>query len=455
MGNVVINGRTAVHAGSGGTLNTPDVCKTPRKCRPQTYNNVAVSSDSAQTAGSVIINGNPACHKDSMFSKSAGDEPGSCGGTKSGTIKGAAHFVTFSNNVFIEGIPAVRQFDLMTSNMRNTPPMPLMQPGASQPPELSPDGAGALDKTELPYAFTADIVGNETHMLKSLLVFGDDGQDAGAEEPDVQPSKQTAAAVTGVATGATATATVKQTDNEKAAEAQKLTRLKIYAEAIYGIKPAEFSMEKLKTKAKIDLGVSDESKLILKNERIKNFELFKEKHFSNIDNLAAYSGNEPEPHMTAYKEIEKYALSSYGSLMIKNVLSQKRKPKFIIGVSDNPDTKAHGQYDDNFIVLPANFPSAKYFAVSKQQILGVAIIHHEFEHTKHGKFKNTDLGRGVLEEWKAVRYNENPVRIIHGLEPRYVYYSNEAGKTINIISKQTKTGKWRYNMLDPSKSMIK
>ena len=169
MGNVVINGRTAVHAKSGGTLTTPDVCKTPRKCRPQTYNNVAKSSDAAQTASTVFINGQPACHKDSIFSQSTGDEPGTCGGVKSGTIKGAAHFVTYSNNVFIEGKPAVRQFDLMTSNNRNTPPMPLMQPGASQPPEISPDGAGALQETALPDVVDVDIAGDETAMLKGQL----------------------------------------------------------------------------------------------------------------------------------------------------------------------------------------------------------------------------------------------------------------------------------------------
>ena len=60
MGNVVINGLTAVHAGSQGTLNTVDVCKTPSKCRPNAFNNVAKSGDAARTASSVMVNGNPA-----------------------------------------------------------------------------------------------------------------------------------------------------------------------------------------------------------------------------------------------------------------------------------------------------------------------------------------------------------------------------------------------------------
>lgn len=133
MSNVLINGRTAVHAGSGGSVNSPDVCKTPDKCPPVTYNNVARSSDAAGTAATVFVNGHPVCHKDAFFSRSTGDEAGSCGGIRSGSIAGRAEFLTASPDVFIEGIPAVRQGDLMVSNNRNTPPAPLMQPGASRP----------------------------------------------------------------------------------------------------------------------------------------------------------------------------------------------------------------------------------------------------------------------------------------------------------------------------------
>lgn len=169
MGNVVINGRTSVHAGSGGVLQTVDVCKTPGKCRPRTYTNIAVSANSAKTAGTVIVNGNPACNKDSIFAVSSGDEPGSCGGVSSGTIKQKAEFITFSNNVFIEGKPAVRQNDLMVSNNRNTPPAPVQQPGAAQPPSLSPKGAGALEKTELPYEVAYEVAGKDMDLLKSFV----------------------------------------------------------------------------------------------------------------------------------------------------------------------------------------------------------------------------------------------------------------------------------------------
>jgi hypothetical protein len=143
MGNVVINGLTAVHAGSGGVLNTVDVCKVPNKCRANTFNNVALSSDAAQTAGSVIVNGN---------------------------IKQKAEFITFSNNVFIEGIPAVRQTDLMVSNNRNTPPAPLQQPGAGQPPALSPQDTTSLNGSAL-YTAGINITGDEPTQMHGLIEF--------------------------------------------------------------------------------------------------------------------------------------------------------------------------------------------------------------------------------------------------------------------------------------------
>ncbi len=168
MTNIVINGRTAVHAGSSGTLSTPDVCKTPPHCVPVPYMNIAVSADAGKTASSVKINGNPACHKDSIFTKSSGDEPGRCGGIVSGTVQQIAEFVTFSPNVFIEGIPAVRQMDLMTSNKKNTPPMPLQQPGAGMPPPLSPKGAKESKATK-GKVMEWEVIGDEIHFMKGLV----------------------------------------------------------------------------------------------------------------------------------------------------------------------------------------------------------------------------------------------------------------------------------------------
>jgi Domain of unknown function (DUF4150) len=53
-----------------------------------------------------------------------------CAGVMSASIGQMAEFITFSNDVKIEGKPAVRNTDKMVSNMKNTGPMPLMQPPA-------------------------------------------------------------------------------------------------------------------------------------------------------------------------------------------------------------------------------------------------------------------------------------------------------------------------------------
>ena len=129
MSNVLINGRSAVHAGSNGQVMTVDVCLTKigKHTVPIPYPNIARSADADKTASSVLINGNPACTKDSVFAKSKGDEPGNKKGIKSRTKGGEASFLMGSANVQIEGVAAVRAMDMMVSNKQNTPPSPLMQ----------------------------------------------------------------------------------------------------------------------------------------------------------------------------------------------------------------------------------------------------------------------------------------------------------------------------------------
>ncbi|SFC95979.1 DUF4150 domain-containing protein [Pseudoalteromonas denitrificans] len=146
--NVLINGKTAVHSDSGGSLQTVDVCLTTigTSVVPIPYSNVARSSDAASTASSVKINGNPACNLSSNFSKSTGDQGGDKKGVASGTIEGKAEFILGSFNVLIEGKPAVRQGDLMISNNKNTPPAPLNQPGGPAPQGLEVEQREALNE---------------------------------------------------------------------------------------------------------------------------------------------------------------------------------------------------------------------------------------------------------------------------------------------------------------------
>ncbi|MFA5700644.1 MAG: DUF4150 domain-containing protein [Desulfuromonas sp.] len=174
MGNVLINGRTAVHAGSGGTLTTVDVCRTTigPVVVPIPYTNIAKSTDADKTAASVIINGNPACIKSSTFAKSCGDEAGDKKGVNSGTITEKAEFVTASGNVLFEGVGATRQGDMMVSNNKNTAPMPLAQGGASAPPALALEGAEEIAAEALPASVEWEVSGDEMHFVKGVFEGG-------------------------------------------------------------------------------------------------------------------------------------------------------------------------------------------------------------------------------------------------------------------------------------------
>ncbi|MEJ2042576.1 MAG: DUF4150 domain-containing protein [Reinekea sp.] len=150
MNNVLINGRSAVHKESNGKLMTTDVCLTRigNSVVPIPYLNIAQSSDAAKTASSVKINGQPVCTKDSIFSKSKGDEPGNKKGVKSGTKGGEASFIMASPNVKIEGCFAARALDSMVSNKQNTPPMPLIQPMGMPPIPLPAASVAAPEGVE-------------------------------------------------------------------------------------------------------------------------------------------------------------------------------------------------------------------------------------------------------------------------------------------------------------------
>ena len=171
-GNVLINGRTAVHAGSCGTLTTIDVCYTKigKPIKEIAYTNIAKSADAAGTSSTVFVNGHPVCHKNSVFAKSTGDEPGDRLGVLSGTIMAQADFITFSSNVFFEGMEATRQADLMVSNNKNTAPMPLMQPSGPPPAALKKAEAQSRAATDSPFKIAVEIAGANPDNMKGVLV---------------------------------------------------------------------------------------------------------------------------------------------------------------------------------------------------------------------------------------------------------------------------------------------
>ena len=128
---VAVNKMGVVHVASSGVLSTfPDACKTPTPAGPVPipYPNIAMSTDSTGVSTRVKCDGNGVCLSDSSFSMSTGDEAGSIGGIVSGKIKGKAEFMSYSFDVKVEGKNVARGLDMMVSNEKNTPPMPLLQP---------------------------------------------------------------------------------------------------------------------------------------------------------------------------------------------------------------------------------------------------------------------------------------------------------------------------------------
>ena len=113
---------TVVHKSSMGMAQTQlDVCKTPTPGGPvpTPYPNIAMSSQTADGSTTVSCDGNSIMLKDSNFSMSSGDEPGSIGGVKSNVIKGQADPMNYSFDVKVEGKNVFRRSDPMMQNKQN------------------------------------------------------------------------------------------------------------------------------------------------------------------------------------------------------------------------------------------------------------------------------------------------------------------------------------------------
>lgn len=102
----------------------PDVCGSPpypaKVGVPVPYANTAFAKDTANGSTTVFAYGEPIVKRDlSYFAKSIGDEPATerfKKGMLSGEINGRAYFVSWSMNVFVEGLNVCRHDDLMTHN---------------------------------------------------------------------------------------------------------------------------------------------------------------------------------------------------------------------------------------------------------------------------------------------------------------------------------------------------
>jgi hypothetical protein len=120
----------------GTSVMAPDVCFTPGAPMPGVpilYMNMCKAPDIANGSKTVFIKREEICLEDkSYFATSYGDEPATqamAKGTVSGAVQGKCYFISWSPNVFAEGLAVTRHLDLVThnhSNPPNTPPVPYL-----------------------------------------------------------------------------------------------------------------------------------------------------------------------------------------------------------------------------------------------------------------------------------------------------------------------------------------
>ena len=153
-------------------------------------------------------------------------------------------------------------------------------------------------------------------------------------------------------------------------------------------------------------------------------------------------------NLPVYKKLKSYSETNYGAATIYRILQdnkkaalQKRKV-FKVRYDDGVyGQEARGGLD--FIRLTKNFPDNSPYKGGERKY-DLAIIHHEFGHTRFFR-KSNNMKKVIVtleDERQAVIHLENPIRMKKGLEPRYTYYRGKGDKTkkgngtINIITGQ-------------------
>lgn len=82
-----------------------------------------------------------------------------------------------------------------------------------------------------------------------------------------------------------------------------------------------------------------------------------------------------------------------------------------------------------------------FFPVGGQAVNPMAIIMHEFAHTRFGDKIKGEID--IYAEKRAVLNWEVPVRFLLGVEPRASYYSEKFNETISILTNEPpRKGKW-------------
>lgn len=189
--------------------------------------------------------------------------------------------------------------------------------------------------------------------------------------------------------------------------------------------------------------------------RQTQFQTFVQRHFPQRPAHSDEFDSEnygPTPDMPVYQLFEAYAQTDYGALMIQKVLAQAGDKPFVVKAVDGVSPKAW----DDIMVVPPDFPKpGARFAAGGQPVDPLAILHHEFEHTRFGR-QAQSLEEMLAEEAFTVSEVENPVRILNGFEPRYTYTqldtSGQPLVTLNIFNPALqRAGAWTFDPQDPRK----
>ncbi len=102
------------------------------------------------------------------------------------------------------------------------------------------------------------------------------------------------------------------------------------------------------------------------------------------------------------------------------------------------ETQSSTYASGSFIAIASDFLSKKEFSQSKQKIDHMAVLSHEFGHTKFGEPKTR---ANIYSEADTVLRYENPVRILNHFLPRKTYFDNKTGRVISIYTKTLKKAK--------------
>lgn len=192
--------------------------------------------------------------------------------------------------------------------------------------------------------------------------------------------------------------------------------------------------------------------------RESKFVEFSQRHFSDHTHTNScptnfndqYTGAagvfEDKNKYNIYNVFKTFSLTRYGSVIINEILKNPDKYKeFKIYRGSLGSTSSGSSAAFDGIVFPHQFPKFAQFPTGGQKIDPLAIILHEFGHTM---VFNPSSKQGIQFERYVVINYENTVRKINGYEMRYIYFNGV--ETINIITGQTKLGKWAFNKEDPT-----